>query len=79
MDGETVKALAIILVHIAVIQIFRTAMAWIDGKGDRIRRKLLTESEPKIIERRIERRVETKRITETTTETETIVETERIQ
>jgi hypothetical protein len=79
MDGDTVKALVYILVHVAVIQIFRTAIDWMEVKGDRIRRKLLTESEPKKVERRIERRVETKRITETTTETETIIETERIQ
>jgi hypothetical protein len=79
MDGETVKTLVYILVHIAVIQVFITAIVWIEVKGGRIRRKLLTESEPKKIERRIERRVETKRITETTTETETIIETERIQ
>jgi hypothetical protein len=69
MDGETVKALVFILGHIAVMQFFITAIVWMEVKGARIRRKLLTESEPK----RIERRVETKLITET------IIEIERIQ
>jgi len=69
MDGETVKTLVYIVGHVAVIQIFITAIVWMEVKGGRIRKKLLTESEPK----KIERRVETKLITET------IIEIERIQ